>query len=106
MAGSVVVCSSTKDKQHAEGQQSKPQMQLQGVVRCTLQAVLKQASCTEPIKQPAAASSGKAWVHRVQSSCEFKGTTNTACWLASSNQLLACINSERPSMQGSLRCCS
>ena len=32
------MCSSTRDKQHAGGQQSKPQMQLQGFVRCACAA--------------------------------------------------------------------
>ena len=31
----IVVCSSARDKQHAEGQQSRLQMQLRGFVRCT-----------------------------------------------------------------------
>ena len=68
-------------KQHAVGQQSKPQMQLQGIVRCKLQAVLKQGPCKEPTKQPAAACAGMAWVHRVQSSCELQ-RTHKHCMLA------------------------
>ena len=91
MAEFIVVCSSTRDKQHAQGQQSKPQMQLQGVVRCKLQAILKQPSCKEPIKQPAAACAGMAWVQRVQSSCEFAKVPQTLH--AGMDQLLACINS-------------
>ena len=68
-------------KQHAVGQQSKPQMQLQVIVRCKLQAVLKQGPCKEPTKQPAAACAGMAWVHRVQSSCELQ-RTHKHCMLA------------------------
>ena len=92
----VVVCSSTREKQHAEGQQTKLQMQLlcMGFVQSTFAGHAETSIMQEPIEQPAAACAGIDWVHRVKSSCKLQRNYRHC--------RLACLKSQRPSSHGPL----